>query len=69
MIVNQPIRALIRDDKAHQVYSIIQTSKKLGMQTMNASLADLVRGNKITESDAIARSSKPDELRQLILKS
>lgn len=69
MIVNQPIRALIRDDKAHQVYSIIQTSKKLGMQTMNSNLAELVRANKINESDAIARSSKPDELRQLILKS
>lgn len=68
MIVNQPVRALIRDDKAHQVYSIIQTSKKLGMQTMNASLADLVRSNKINESDAIARSSKPDELRQLLVK-
>lgn len=69
MIVNQPVRALIRDDKAHQVYSIIQTSKKIGMQTMNASLADLVRSNQVTESEAMSRSSKPEELRQLLHRS
>ena len=66
MMVNQPIRALIRDDKAHQVYSIIQTSKKYGMQTMNACLADLVRSNQVGESEAMERSSKPEELKQLL---
>lgn len=69
MIVNTPVRALIRDDKAHQVYSIIQTSKKLGMQTMNASLAELAQANRITAEDAIARSSEPDELKRLLHRS
>ncbi len=69
LLVNQPVRALIRDDKAHQIYSIIQTSKKLGMQTMNASLAELVLSNQVTSEDALSRSSDPEELRRLIHKS
>jgi twitching motility protein PilT len=68
MTVNTPIRALIRDDKAHQVYSILQTSKKEGMQTMNASLAEHVMANRITVEDAVARSSMPDELKRLLHK-
>ncbi len=68
LIVNTPVRALIRDDKAHQIYSIIQTSKKIGMQTMNASLAELALANRITSEDALARSSDPEELRRLIHK-
>ncbi len=69
LLVNQPVRALIRDDKAHQIYSIIQTSRKLGMQTMNASLAELVVSNQVTAEDALSRSSDPEELRRLIHKS
>ena len=48
MIANSAVRALIRDDKAHQIYSIIQTGGRLGMQTMNQSLGELVRRNLIT---------------------
>ena len=69
MLVNQPVRALIRDDKAHQIYSIIQTSKKLGMQTMNTALAEAVLTNKITQEEALTRSSKPDELKQLLVRA
>ncbi|MFH0945889.1 MAG: type IV pilus twitching motility protein PilT [Planctomycetota bacterium] len=69
LLVNTPVRALIRDDKAHQIYSIIQTSKKLGMMTMNASLAELVLAGQITSEDAMARSSEPDELKRLIHRS
>ena len=69
MLVNQPVRALIRDDKAHQIYSIIQTSKKLGMQTMNAALAEMVLANRITQDEASARSSKPEELKQLLMRT
>ncbi len=69
LIVNTPVRALIRDDKAHQIYSIIQTSKKIGMQTMNASLSELAMSNRITSEEAIARSSEPDELKRLLHRS
>jgi twitching motility protein PilT len=56
------IRATIRDDKIHQIYSLIQAGQKFGMRTMNQSLAELYMSHKITYGDAVARSSNPQEL-------
>jgi twitching motility protein PilT len=67
MVPNAAIRNLIREDKIHQIYSQMQIGQaKFGMQTMNQSLAALFQRRLITMDDAIARSSDPDELRQLI---
>lgn len=66
MLANSAVRALIRDDKAHQIYSIIQTGGKLGMQTMNQCLGDLVRQNLITYEQAEQRSSDTEDLRRTI---
>jgi twitching motility protein PilT len=66
LIATPAVRSLIREDKTHQIYSIIQTSRKLGMRTMNASLSDLYRANQITYDEALARSSDPAELERLI---
>ena len=41
MVATPAIRALIRDDKIHQIYSAMQSGKKHGMQTMNDSLYQL----------------------------
>ncbi|MCX7702858.1 MAG: type IV pilus twitching motility protein PilT [Planctomycetota bacterium] len=66
MIATPAIRSLIRDDKAHQIYSVIQTSSKLGMCTANQSLAELVRAHKITKEEALAHSTDPEELKRLL---
>ena len=60
------MRNLIREGKTHQIYSLIQTGGAHGMQTMDASLAGLVRENKITMSVAETRSSEPTEMRKLV---
>src|SRR5215203_5482800 len=60
------VRNLIREGKTHQIYSLIQTGASHGMQTMDASLAGLVRAGRITEEVASTRSSNPEELRKLI---
>ncbi len=65
MVANSAVPALIRDDKAHQIYSIIQTSGKLGMKTMNASLYDLYRNGAITYEDALARSTDVEDLKRM----
>jgi twitching motility protein PilT len=65
MVVNSAIRSLIRDDKAHQIYSIVQTGGRQGMKTMNQALYELVQRNLITYDDAFARSSDPDDLRRI----
>ncbi len=67
MIPTAAIRNLIRDDKVHQIYSSMQTGQeKLGMQTMNQSLATLTLSKQITFQTAMAMSSLKDELEQMV---
>jgi twitching motility protein PilT len=61
------IRNLIREDKVHQIYSAMQTGQeKLGMQTMNQSLATLYFKRQITLDTAMTASSNRDELQEMI---
>ena len=66
LIPTPAVRNLIREGKTHQIYSALQTGGQFGMQTMDASLAQLVRQHKITRELAEARSSAPEELRRLM---
>jgi twitching motility protein PilT len=66
LLATPAIRNLIREGKTHQIYSSLQTGGSLGMQTMDAALATLVRSGKITQQLAEARSSTPEELRRLL---
>lgn len=67
MIPNPAIRNLIREDKVHQIYSQMQVGQtKFGMQTFNQSLCDLFEKRMISMEDAVARSSDPEELRQML---
>ncbi|MEP6789551.1 MAG: ATPase, T2SS/T4P/T4SS family, partial [Acidobacteriota bacterium] len=66
LIPNSAIRNLIREDKTHQIYSIMQSgSDKYGMQTLNQSLAALYRKRAITLETALSISSNADELQEL----
>jgi twitching motility protein PilT len=67
MNVLPSIRALIRDDKVHQIESIIEISQKFGMNTMNMRLADLVMSRQIDRIIAISKSSNPENLEKLLL--
>jgi twitching motility protein PilT len=63
LVPNPAIRNLIREDKIHQIYSMMQTGQsKFGMQTMNQSLFELVTRGHLSHEDAISRSSVPEEL-------
>ncbi|MCX6830578.1 MAG: type IV pilus twitching motility protein PilT [candidate division Zixibacteria bacterium] len=66
MICTPAVRALIRDDKIHQIYSMIQSGQKYGMRTMNMSLAELYLSRKITIGEAMARSSNVQELNEML---
>ena len=66
MVCTPAIRALIRDDKIHQIYSMIQAGQKYGMKTMNQSLSELYLNKRITLSDALGRSSNIQELNEMI---
>jgi twitching motility protein PilT len=67
MVPTPAIRNLIRDDKVHQIYSTMQTGQeKLGMQTMNQSLATLCQRGYISVDTALGASSMKDELTQML---
>ncbi len=66
MIATPAIRNLIRENKTHQIHTMIQTSGQLGMQTMDQSLRDLYLKGWITYEEAMARAINPDELRKMI---
>ena len=67
MVPTAGIRNLIREDKVHQIYSAMQTGQeKMGMQTMNQSLATLYQKRLITLETALMASSNRDELQDLI---
>ena len=65
LVPTPAVRNLIREGKTHQIPSAMQTGSNVGMQTMDAALATLVRAGKITQRVAEQRSSTPDELRRL----
>jgi len=56
LIATAAVRNLIREDKVAQIYSAIQTGGALGMQTLDASLARLVKEGVVTLGDAQARA-------------
>ncbi len=67
LVPNAAIRNLIREDKVHQIYGMMQTGQaKYGMQTFNQSLASLYFKRMITLQTALARSSYADELQEII---
>lgn len=66
MVVNDAIANLIRENKGHQINSMIQTGAKEGMETLNSSLAKLVRSGKVTLESALKLSDTPQELKELI---
>jgi twitching motility protein PilT len=67
LIPNSAVRNLIREDKIHQIYSSMQAGQeKFGMQTFNQSLATLHLQKQISLEAALARSSTPDELQEMI---
>ena len=70
LVPNPAIRNLIREDKIHQIYSMMQTGQsKFGMQTMNQSLYELYSKGVLTYEDAVGRSPVPDEIMQWIQKN
>ena len=68
LICTPAVRALIRDNKIHQLYSIMQVGAKFGMRTMCHSLYEEVRKRSIDPQMAMTRCADPDELREMLSK-
>lgn len=66
MTASPAIRNLIREGKAHQLTSSIQTSASMGMQTMDQSLRDLYQRGMITYDDALNRAMNVAEFKTMV---
>jgi len=66
MVCTPGIKAMIRDNKTHQIYGLMQAGQKHGMQTMNQSLYHAVINKWITPEQALGRSSDIQELEQML---
>ncbi len=66
MLSTPAIRALVRDNKTHQIASIIQTSGSTGMRTMNQSVYDLYRAGSISFDDALTNCTDQAEFHRLL---
>jgi twitching motility protein PilT len=66
LIPTPALRNLIREGKTHQIYSVLQTGGRFGMQTMDAAMVELIRMGVLDRNLAEQRSSSPGELRRLL---
>jgi twitching motility protein PilT len=66
MVATPAIRALIRDDKVHQIYSAMQAGKKFGMQTMNDALYQLYTARDVAQEECERVSHDPKEFLRMI---
>jgi twitching motility protein PilT len=66
MIASPAIRNLIRENKTHQIPSMIQTSAAHGMIAMDQSLRDLYLKGFVTLEEAMLRAQNVDELKKMI---
>jgi len=65
MVTTEAIKSMIRDDKAHQIYSVIQTGARQNMATMNQSLYEIYRQGKASWETILAHSHNPDDLKRM----
>jgi len=66
LVCTPAIRAVIREGKTHQIYSLMQAGQKFGMQTMNQALFQAVQDHALTPDDALERCSDRQELEQML---
>jgi twitching motility protein PilT len=66
LIATPAIRALIRDDKVHQIHATMQAGKKHGMQTLNDSLYQLYMGREVALEECLRVSSEPNDFLRMI---
>jgi len=66
LVVTPAIRAMIRDDKVHQIQSSIEAGQKFGMVTFNAKLVEMVLQRKVDKVVALARSPDPEHFERLL---
>ena len=62
LVATNPVRNLIRENRSNQLQNVMMTNAKEGMQTLEASLVELIADGTITYEDALGVTARPKEL-------
>jgi twitching motility protein PilT len=68
LVCTPAIKAVIREGKTHQIYSLMQAGQKFGIQTMNQALLQAVQDRQLKPEDALDRSTDRVELEGMLSK-
>jgi twitching motility protein PilT len=66
MLASPAVRNLTREGKTHQIANTIQTSREIGMQTMDQALADLVRAGLVSLDEARPYAEDGETFRSML---
>jgi twitching motility protein PilT len=66
LISNAAVKNLIREEKVHQIYSVMQTGQEYGMKTMNSSLVELYQKQLVSYNEIFARTTDPKDLQRMV---
>jgi twitching motility protein PilT len=66
LVCTPAIKAVIREGKTHQIYSLMQAGQKYGMQTMNMALLQAVLDKQLSSEDAMERTTDRNELEGML---
>ena len=66
LINNSAVANLIRENRTHEINSVIETSMDAGMIDLNRNLSDLVRAGEITIENAYLYSTNPKNLERML---
>jgi len=69
LVCTPGVKAVVREGKTHQIYSLMQAGQKYGMQTMNQGLMQAVQDKQISAEEALNRSSDATELEGMLSKT
>jgi len=69
MLANNVIKRLIRDNKVFEIPPNIEMGSREGMQTLEMAMADLVKKGMVSQEDAMAKTSNPAKLNDLLYRA
>ncbi|MBN1436627.1 MAG: type IV pilus twitching motility protein PilT [Sedimentisphaerales bacterium] len=66
MLCNSAVRNCIRENRIFEIPNIIETSRPIGMQTLDTSISELLFNGMISRHDALSHAANPEKLRRAI---
>jgi twitching motility protein PilT len=67
MICNQPVKSCIRDNRIFEIPNIIETSRAIGMQSLDYSIQQIFRSGHISRETAVAYATQPEKLQRALV--